>query len=84
MRPGVARMLIQWEPECLHEPAPISTCQRLLSALVPVRAIGPLSLWAVARVGNSPFEPLHSCRCCWSDALCSRRGAAARSAATDH
>ena len=59
MRSGVARTLMQWEPERLHEPALVSACQRLLSALVPVRAIAFLSLWAIARVGNSPFEPLH-------------------------
>jgi hypothetical protein len=59
MRPGVARTLMQWEPERLHEPALVSACQRLLSALLPVRAIAFLSLWAIARVGNSPFGPLH-------------------------
>ena len=59
MRPGVARMLMPWEPERLHEPAPVSVCRRLLSTLVPMRAIGSFSLWAIARMGNSPFGPLH-------------------------
>src|SRR5437868_5360554 len=49
MRPGVARTLRQWEPERLHEPALVSACQRLLSALLPVRAIGNPFLRRVAR-----------------------------------
>ena len=59
MRPGVARTLMQWEPERLHEPALFSACQRLLSVPVPVRAIAFFSLWVIARVGNSTFGPLH-------------------------